>query len=67
MIKKIVKNILNVTIYPSNEEFQKATEDFLSSEYPDYLKKFKKDRWVTHYETVFYPQVSLKTMLLCLL
>jgi len=52
--------MMNTTLYPSNEDFQRVTEEFLSIEYPDYLKKTKKDKWVATYEKNFYPLVSLK-------
>lgn len=59
MVKKIVKIILETDIYPSNEVLQKTTEDFLSDEHKDFIKKFKKDKWIAYYENIFYPNVSL--------
>ena len=60
MVKNIVKILLNVKIYLTNEQFQQHTEKFLSENHQDFYKKFKKkDKWVAFYESVFYPHVSL--------
>ena len=60
MVKNIVKILLNVEIYPTNEQFQQHTEEYLSENHQDFYKKFKKkDKWVAFYESVFYPHVSL--------
>jgi len=60
MVKNIVKILLNVEIYPTNEQFWQHTEEFLSENHQDFYKKFKKkDKWVAFYESVFYPHVSL--------
>ena len=59
MVKNIVKILLNVKIYLTNEQFQ-HTEKYLSENHQDFYKKFKKkDKWVAFYESVFYPHVSL--------
>jgi len=50
MVKNIVKILLNVEIYPTNEQFQQHTEEFLSENHQDFYKKFKKkDKWVAFY------------------
>ena len=60
MIKNIVKILLNVEIYPTNELFRQTTEEYLTENHKDFYKKFKKrDKWISYYETIFYPQVSL--------
>jgi hypothetical protein len=63
MIKNIVKILLNVEIYPTNEQFRQTTEEYLSENHQDFFKKFKKrDKWISYYETIFYPQVSLNKL-----
>jgi hypothetical protein len=63
MIKNIVKILLNVKIYPTNEQFRQTTEEYLSENHQDFFKKFKKrDKWISYYETIFYPQVSLNKL-----
>jgi len=60
MVKNIVKILLNVKIYLTNEQFWQHIEEFLSKNHQDFYKKFKKkDKWVAFYESVFYPHVSL--------
>ena len=63
MVKKIVKLILNDSIYPTNDQIRQATEDYFSREQPDFIKKFKKDRWIAYYETTIYPSVSSRNIL----
>ena len=63
MVKNIVKILLNVKIYPTNEQFRQHTEEFLSENHQDFYKKFKKkDKRVAFYESVFYPHVSLNQL-----
>ena len=63
MIKNIVKILLNIEIYPTNEQFRQTTEEYLSENHQDFFKKFKKrDKWISYYETIFYPQVSLNKL-----
>jgi hypothetical protein len=60
MVKNIVKILLNIEVYPTNEQFRQTTEEFLSENHQDFFKKFKKrDKWISYYESNFYPQVSL--------
>ena len=60
MVKNIVKILLNIEIYSTNEQFRQTTEDYLSENHQDFYKKFKKrDKWISYYESVFYTHVSL--------
>jgi hypothetical protein len=60
MVKNIVKILLNDEIYPTNEQFRQTTEEYLNENHQDFFKKFKKkDKWISYYESVFYPHVSL--------
>ena len=61
MAKKIVKILLDINVYPTNEQFRQTTVDYLSEEHKDFIKKFKNktDKWITYYKNVFYPTVSL--------
>jgi hypothetical protein len=60
MVKNIVKILLNDEIYLTNEQFCQTTEEYLNENHQDFFKKFKKkDKWISYYESVFYPHVSL--------
>ena len=60
MVKNIVKILLNIKIYPTNKQFHQTTEEYLTKNHQDFFKKFKKrEKWISYYESVFYPQVSL--------
>ncbi|RGB22682.1 hypothetical protein C1646_677665 [Rhizophagus diaphanus] len=50
IIKSIAKKLLVESIYPTHEELRETTREFMSSEHPDFLKKFKKNRWQIYYE-----------------
>jgi hypothetical protein len=68
MVKNIVKILLNVEIYPTNEQFRQTTEEYLSENHQDFYKKFKKrDKWISYYESVFYTQVSFNQFYMKLL
>ena len=60
MVKNIVKILLNDEIYPTNEQFRQMTEEYLNENHQDFFKKFKKkDKWISYYESVFYPHASV--------
>jgi hypothetical protein len=46
-------------IYPSHDELRGATEEYLSEEHDDFLKKFKRNHWQVYYEQNIAQPVSL--------
>jgi hypothetical protein len=45
-------------IYPSQEEYRKATENYLRKENPDFFKRIKNNQWVSLYERNICASVS---------
>jgi predicted nucleotidyltransferase len=56
----IAKRLIVESIYPTHNELREATDEFISSEHPDFLKKFKKNQWRTYYEKNIAQLVSFK-------
>jgi len=52
--------LLEESIYPTHEELRETTREFMSSEHPDFLKKFKKNQWQIYYEKNIAQLVSFK-------
>ncbi|RGB34496.1 hypothetical protein C1646_760458 [Rhizophagus diaphanus] len=50
IIKSIAKKLLVESIYSTHEELRETTREFMSSEHPDFLKKFKKNQWQIYYK-----------------
>ena len=50
--------MFEISIYPSQDEYRKAAEDFLKQENPDFYKKFKKNQWISYYEQNIFQLVS---------
>ncbi|RGB38963.1 hypothetical protein C1646_755057 [Rhizophagus diaphanus] len=44
IIKLIAKKLLVESIYLTHEDLRETTREFMSSKYPDFLKKFKKNQ-----------------------
>ena len=58
VIKKVVKVLIKRSIYPTQEEFYDATNEFLNENHEDFIMKYSKRKWSTIYEKYFYKPVS---------
>src|SRR5437763_8887211 len=58
VIKKVAKVLIKKSIYPTQEEFYDATNEFLNKNHEDFIMKYSKRKWSTVYEKYFYKPVS---------
>ena len=58
VIKKVTKVLIKKSIYPTQEEFYDATNEFLNENHEDFIMKYSKRKWSTVYEKYFYKPVS---------
>ena len=58
VIKKVAKVLVKRSIYPTQEEFYDATNEFLNENHEDFIMKYSKRKWSTIYEKYFYKPVS---------
>lgn len=59
VVKKISRILFEEKIYPTQEEFKRATEDLFKEEHPEFLRKNKSNKWVIFYEKYISQSVSL--------
>ena len=50
-------------MYPSQDEMQEATEEYLSNNHEDYFSQFNKESWTITYERSYYKKVSFGQLL----
>jgi hypothetical protein len=46
------------SIYPTQNEYKEATENYFKKENSEFYRKFKKNQWVLYYERNIYQLVS---------
>ena len=51
------------SIYPTHNELQEATEEYLSGEHDDFLNRFKKNQWQVYYEKNIAQAVSFNNFI----
>lgn len=58
MVKSVASRLIQVSIYPSQEEFRGATDKYMAEVHLEFLKKLKKSQWIVYYEKNIYQLVS---------
>ena len=53
-----MKALFEDSIYPTQNEYKEATENYFKIESPDFYKKFKKNQWISFFERNIYQSVS---------
>jgi predicted nucleotidyltransferase len=55
--------VLLDSIYPTHDELREATDEYLSDEHDDILKRFKKNQWQIYYEKNIAQLVSFNNFI----
>jgi len=55
----MARNILNTSIYPTQEEFRSETQKIVSENHPEFFAKFRK-KWPMFYEKNIYQRINFK-------
>ncbi|CAB4483961.1 unnamed protein product [Rhizophagus irregularis] len=51
IIKEVAKKLLEASIYPTPDELQEFTNNYMNENYDDFIKQFKRyDKWIIFYE-----------------
>ena len=60
IIVEIARNLLKVSIYPSQDEFRDETEKVLKNSFPEFYKKFRQNQFFIFYEKNIYQHLIAK-------
>jgi hypothetical protein len=60
IIVEIARNLLKVSIYPSQDEFRDETEKVLKNSFPEFYKKFRQNQFFIFYEKNIYHRLIAK-------
>ena len=60
IIVEIARNLLKVSIYPSQDEFRDETEKVLKNSFPEFYKKFRQNQFFIFYEKNIYQRLIAK-------
>ena len=50
MVKAMAKILIETAIYPSEEEYKEAAEEYLSENQSEYYESLSDKRWATYYK-----------------
>ncbi|POG79815.1 hypothetical protein GLOIN_2v1472049 [Rhizophagus irregularis DAOM 181602=DAOM 197198] len=56
-VKRIVKELIKIAIYPTQSQFLSKTEEFLSENYSEFYKRVSRRNWISYYENNIFPQL----------
>ncbi|RGB23865.1 hypothetical protein C1646_773883 [Rhizophagus diaphanus] len=56
-VKRIVKELIKIAIYPTQSQFLSKTEEFLSENYSEFYKRVSRKNWISYYENNIFPQL----------
>jgi hypothetical protein len=62
--KNVAKKLILNNIYPKEEEFHDATEDYVSNNHPEFYEDLNESWWKLFYDDYIYSSVSLKYFIL---
>jgi hypothetical protein len=58
------KELIKVSIYPTQQEMDSTTEKFMMNKYESFYQSFTKKRWEIYYEKHIQPAVCINTTIL---
>lgn len=58
------KELIKVSIYPTQQEMSSTTEKFMTKKYESFYKSFTKKRWEIYYEKHIVPAVRINVTIL---
>jgi len=58
------KELIKVSIYPTQQEMISTTEKFMMKKYESFYKTFTKKRWNIYYERFLQPAVCINATIL---
>ena len=63
-MKNVAKELFANSIYPTEDEFKDATENYVIANHPEFYEDLSEKRWTLFYNNHIYSSVSLKYFIL---
>ena len=64
IVKKVAKELLVNNVYPTEDEFKEAMENYVITNHAEFYESLNEQRWTLFYNNYVYSSVSLKYFIL---